>query len=479
MKPPIIKRSRGYVLILASFIAAISILFSCTKDLLDTENNISSEALFAKPGGGTRYPLYIPGVISSSGSSLNTTLNATSTTEDLGGGQLTTAWTYNSSFPGPTLKANSGDNISVLFQNNLTEQSIIHWHGMIVNPANDGQPQDAINPSTTKNYNFTINQRAAFNWYHPHPDKTTGKEVNNGLAGGFIVNDAYESGLGLPSGNYEIPLVIRDVNLDASGNIIYKPTSGGSFGKVNLVNGTRDPYLDVNRAVYRFRILNGANSRIYGLSMNNTSTSASVPIILIGNDGGLLPLSSQETRLDVANGERLDVLVDFRSMPNGTKVMLRDERSGWDLLEFRVGATSVSYSGPTSVSSSISTLSGPVTTRVFNFEGMTKINGKIYDPNRIDFQVPFGQVEKWVLVTKGNAPHPVHVHGASFQVISRTGGRGQLFPWERGWKDTVLLEDGETVEILIRFDGYKGRYLMHCHKLEHEDNGMMTNFEVI
>jgi len=110
---------------------------------------------------------------------------------------------------------------------------------------------------------------------------------------------------------------------------------------------------------------------------------------------------------------------------------------------------------------------------------MSKINGLEYDVDRIDFRVPFGDVERWRFVTTGNAPHPVHVHGASFQVRSRTGGRGRLFPWESAWKDTVLLEDRETVEVLIRFASYKGEYLIHCHKLEHEDMGMMSNFEVI
>jgi Multicopper oxidase len=107
---------------------------------------------------------------------------------------------------------------------------------------------------------------------------------------------------------------------------------------------------------------------------------------------------------------------------------------------------------------------------------MSKIHGLVYDIDRIDITVPFGDVELWQFVTSGNAPHPVHVHGASFQVVSRSGGRGRVFPWEGGWKDTVLLNDRETVQVLIRFAAYRGEYLIHCHKLEHEDNGMMSNF---
>lgn len=109
---------------------------------------------------------------------------------------------------------------------------------------------------------------------------------------------------------------------------------------------------------------------------------------------------------------------------------------------------------------------------------MSRINGLQYEHNRVDFRVPLGVTERWRFKTGGNAPHPVHVHGASFQVVSRTGGRGRLFPWESGWKDTVLLNDKETVDILIRFTEYRGAYVMHCHQLEHEDMGMMTNCEV-
>jgi FtsP/CotA-like multicopper oxidase with cupredoxin domain len=350
---------------------------------------------------------------------------------------------------------------------------------MIVNHENDGHPMQAIAPGAVKNYNFTINQRAALNWYHPHPHMLTGKQVYLGQAGAFIINDVEETALNLPSGIFEIPLIIRDATLDTNNNLSYKPTSGGMFGKIPLVNGTRSPYLDIQRAVYRFRILNGSNSRIFGLALGNNGAMR-----LIGNDGGLLPASVDINRIEMANGERTDVLIDFRSYTNGTKILLRDLRAGWDLLEFRINSASTSGNYPTTISS-ITALSNPETTRVFSFDGMSKVNGEVYNMDRIDWQVPFGVTEKWVFKTNGNAPHPVHVHGASFQIIRRSGGRNQLFPWEAGWKDTVLLEDGETVEILIRFDSYtgaepnKGIYLLHCHKLEHEDMGMMANFEVV
>ncbi len=426
-------------------------------------------AVAAGAGTVTRNPLRIPPVLSPSGN-----LTAAPGSADLGGGKYSSVLAYNGYFPGPTFRASKGNSVNINFINGLTEQSSVHWHGMIVPTVADGGPLYPVAPGGTYAYQYSINQRACLNWYHPHPDKLTGEQVCLGLAGAFIVNDTEEAALGLPSGAYEVPLIMRDANLDHSGNLTYNPTTTGFDGKIPLVNGTRDAKLDVDTALYRFRVLDGANARLFRLSLSNGG-----PFTLIGNDGGLLETATQVAQIEFGPGERLDLLVDFRGLPLGTKVMLRDLNAGWDLLEFNVvRQVTDSHTIPTTLST-ITKLKNPVTTRTFKFEGMSKINGKVYDPNRIDFQVPFGQTERWQFTTGHNAPHPVHVHGASFQVRSRTGGRGVVFPWEQGWKDTVLLEDGETIKVLIRFDGYKGLYLLHCHKLEHEDMGMMSNFEVM
>lgn len=440
--------------------------------MLGGANAVRATSALAAPGGPvTRNPLYLPPTV---GLGAPYQLAAQPVTVDLGGGNLAGAWGYNGTVPGPSLRARSGDPVQLTFHNQLPEESITHWHGMIVDHANDGHPVQVVPPGGTYSYSYVINQRAALNWYHPHPHMLTGKQVALGLAGAFIINDAEEDSLGLPSGGYEIPLVVRDANLDRAGDLEYKPRSGGFLGNLPLVNGTRDPYLEVDTALYRFRILGGSNARIFGLVL-----STGAPFTLIGNDGGLLTSAVQIGQLDLSPGERLDVLVDFRGLPVGSQVVLQDVRAGWDLLEFRV---SRQVSDPTPVPGSLSIitpLASPVRTRTFSFDGMSKINGLEYELDRIDFQVPFGDVELWRFETAGNAPHPVHVHGIPFQVVSRTGGRGRLFPWEAGWKDTVLLEDRETVEVLIRFDAYRGEYLMHCHKLEHEDMGMMSNFVVI
>jgi len=431
-----------------------------------------STALAAGPKTAvTRYPLRIPPVVSPG----NLTLTEAPSLVDLGGGANSKAWTYNSMMPGPTIAARRGDVATIELVNGLPEETITHWHGMLVDDVNDGHPRFAVAPGDRYFYQFPIAQRAALNWYHPHPHMLTGKQVNLGLAGAFVVKDDEEDALHLPSGPYEIPLIVRDATLDKTGNLQYRSSSGGFDGKLSLVNGTRNPFLAVDTALYRFRVLNGSNARIFRFALGNGA-----PFILIGNDGGLLRAPASLTTIDVAPAERLDVLVDFRGAQVGDRVMLRDLLAGWDLMEFRVASqVSVAATIPSTLSSiSMLSASDVQAVRDFSFDGMSKINGQVYDMNRIDFRVPLGQVERWRFHTNGNAPHPVHVHGASFQVVSRTGGRARLFPWETGWKDTVLLNDGELVEVLIRFEAYRGIYLIHCHKLEHEDMGMMANFEV-
>jgi blue copper oxidase len=420
-------------------------------------------------GTATRYPLNVPPTTSPAG----LTLAEAPAVVDLGGGQYSNVLAYNGFFPGPSIVAQRGDSASIKLVNGLAKETITHWHGMIVDERNDGGPKYAVPPGSTYDYAFTINQRACLNWYHPHPHMLTGEQVNLGLAGAFIVRDNVEAALGLPYGAHEVPLIIRDATLDQTGNLAYKPRTGGFDGQIPLVNGTHSPYLAVDSGLYRFRVLNGANARIFGLALSNGA-----PFTLIGNDGGFLESQATLSRIDIAPAERLDLLLDFSNLRVGQSVMLRDLRAGWDLVEFRVVAPGTG-TVPTLALPSISKLSNPVTTRTFSFDGMSKINGQLYDMNRIDFQVPFGQTERWRFMTNGNAPHPVHVHGASFQVQSRTGGRGTIFPWEQGWKDTVLLEDNETVDVLVRFDAFRGKYLIHCHKLEHEDMGMMANFEVV
>jgi FtsP/CotA-like multicopper oxidase with cupredoxin domain len=425
------------------------------------------------PPGATnpaRNPLFLPPTMAPIGAALE----ARSTTIDFGSG-TGLAHAYNGTVPGPTLVANRGDVVSVPFTNSLTAPSSVHWHGLVVPTAADGQPHEAVAAGGTYTYDFTLAQRASLNFYHPHPHLMTAEQVALGLAGGILVRDAEEAALGLPDRWREVPLVIRDALFDGTGNLAYKPKSSGFVGTEALVNGTRAAKHGVDNALYRFRVVQGSNARVFRLARGDGA-----PFTVIGNDGGLLPAPVQVNTIDLGPGERLDLLLDLRAFHLGDRVMLRCVDAGWDVLELEVTReVTDSASPPPGPLSTVEALGNPVRTRTFSFDGMGRINGQEFSMDRIDFQVPFGDIERWRFTTGGNAPHPVHTHGASFQVEARTGGRAAIMPWEAGWKDTVLLQDGETVDVLIRFDGHRGRYLIHCHQLEHEDRGMMQAFEVV
>ena len=438
----------------------------------------ASTAFAAPPGGGGTptghlSPLNIPPVVSAPGSGPTPyALRAARTKINLGG-KDGSALTYNGQFPGPTFVARTGTTASINVTNNLTEETTVHWHGLVVPTAVDGQPHDAFGVNRSFQYNLPIIQRAGLSFYHPHAHHSTAKQVALGLQGAFIVRDDVEDALSLPSGPYEVPLVIRDANLDKMNTLTYNGRASGFLGSTPLVNGTIAPYLLVDKAVYRLRVVNAANSRLFRLALSNGAG-----FTLIGTDGGLLPTAVNVTEILLSNAERLDLLLDLRTAT--TPVFLVDKDSGWSLLEFRPrhdGSPVVPFTLPTSLST-VAPLGTPVASRSFSFDGMTKINGVEYDMAAISFQVPSGRVEKWTFIGNGNPPHPIHVHGASFQVIARRGGRNRLYPWEGGWKDTVLLLDKESVDVLVKFD-LLGRYLIHCHKLEHEDAGMMLNFEVV
>ena len=461
---------RGFVRAAGLFGAGLVV--ACTDDPLTVPEppRLARGGGKGKPGPTVRNPLRIPTVQDASGP-----LQVAPASVDLGGGVTSNVWAYNGQFPGPTLQVSRGGSATPQLINGLGQPTITHWHGMLVDDVNDGHPRHAIQPAEVYDYDFTIDQRATLNWYHPHPHTLTGEQVAMGLAGAFIIRDSVESGLGLPSAPpYEVPLIVRDASFDRRGDMQYKPRSGGFEGDTPLVNGTLNAGLAADAAVYRFRILNGSNARIYRFAL-----SSGDPFILIGNDGGLLESAVEVAEITLSPAERVDVLVDLRPRA-GSSVVLQDLNAGWELLEIMVGnRVTNNISIPTTLDS-IAPLVQDGTTREFSFDGMSKINGKLYDMGASEFTVPKGDTERWRFTTKGNAPHPVHVHGAYYQIVSRTGGRGRVFPWEQGWKDTVLLEDGETVDVLIRFDhsAVSGLYVMHCHKLEHEDMGMMANFTV-
>ncbi len=436
-------------------------------------------------------------------------LRAAAARAPIGTNAAATVWSVRADGAGdgrvaPTIRTRLGEVAKLTFQNDLPQESILHWHGLHVPEVADGAPRLAIAPGSSYRYEFPIQNRAGTYWYHAHPHHHTGEQIYRGMAGLFLVGDAEEDALGLPSGKREIPLVIQERRLDAAGEFVYAPvmheTMEGYFGDVVFGNGTKQPSLVVEPTLNRLRVVNATGSRILRLAL-----STGEAMTLIGNDGGLLPAPAKVFWIELGTGERADLLVDFTAIAGGGKVMLKSlpftpsgemgmgmgrmgaggyaQGADIDVLEF-IGGKAVSAAPwvakpfPT-----IAPLVRTADTKVREFRFLSQmmqhtINGKAWEMDRIDETVPFGSTEVWRFVNPSQFPHPVHLHEVQFQVLSRTGGRARLFPWEAGWKDTVLVQPGETVEVIAEFARHRGRYLLHCHNVVHEDGGMMMNFEI-
>ncbi len=463
-----------------------SLLTGCMKMDTMTSNITVGE-------GGFDTPLSIPSILSAQNLILEAKMTSTSF---LKGKTTSNALLYNGTIP--FIKTFDGAAINVELKNSLSEESNIHWHGLLTPAKMDGHPKDVVSPGASRKYSFTINQRAATTWFHPHPHTKTGKQVFGGLAGMLLVTDENEISLKLPSGEREVPLILSDKRFNSNNTLDYSPTMmevmTGYLGDKVLVNNTESPFLGVKTRIYRFRILNGSNARIYDLALSNGAN-----FTIIGNDGGLLEKPIALTHALISPGERLDILIDFSKMAAGSEVFLQSNAntiSNHGTNTFKIMKLKVTtqenetWSIPQNLST-ITPLSSSASKRTRTFvlpaahmssgggkhSGMHTINGKAYDMNRIDETVVAGETEIWQIDNSlGDEPHPMHLHGVQFQVLEKAGGT--IEPYERGWKDTILLKKGEKVKLIMRFPNEKGLFLMHCHNLEHEDDGMMMNFEI-
>jgi spore coat protein A, manganese oxidase len=308
----------------------------------------------------------------------------------------------------------------------------------------------------------------------------------------------------LPKGEKDVPLMICDRSFSEGGSFLYpsldpslKGQAGvsreymiGVLGDTILVNGVPWPHMEVSNTKYRFRVLNASNARRYELALD-PEPSEGISFMQVGRDGGLLAAPFSHRTIPIAQAERFDVIVDFSLYPVGTKVTLKnrlgDGRTA-DITQFCVMRKEKEVSAVPKRLSDMSDFesldeSSARLTRRFVFareiahdgRQVRTINGKAFDPTRMDARSRLGSVEIWEL-TSGPS-HPVHLHLVHFKVLSRNGKKP--LPTDSGWKDTVDLTAGERARVLARFGGYRGRYVFHCHNLEHEDMMMMANFEVV
>ena len=413
-------------------------------------------------------------------------------------GVSTNLLTVNGHFPGPTIRLRRGDVFEAEVQNLINnEEAVLHWHGLLSPAEYDGHPNQSIAPGESYNVVIPIIQEPSFCWYHAHTHDLTGSQVYRGLAGLFLIEDPErDETLGLPTGDRDIPLVIRDWKSNAGFEMTYAPIMfehmWGYLGDVPLVNGTPDACFSVDQGIWRFRVLNGCNARVLRLGFSDGRAMR-----LIASDGGLTGGMDVVTSLDLGPSQRAEILVSFEGLPVGASTTLQSlsfpisapgggpfgPRQGdpLDLLTFYIDSEGGSTLLPENLPApELVDPNQAVRTRTFDlgrFMGVHTINGLTYEMNRTDFQVTSEEVEIWEFVNQTPDYHPMHIHAAFFHVLTRDGTSASA-PIDQGWRDTVLVYPGETVRVAISFGQRPGLFLVHCHNLEHERQ-MMQNFEVI
>ena len=435
----------------------------------------------------------------------------------------TEVWGYEGTFPGPTIETRTGRQVMVTHHNELAVPTVVHLHGAVVTSEHDGYPADFILPaegdwesdplltshaahtiggvtSGSRTYVYPNEQRAASLWYHDHRMSFSGPQQYRGLAGFYLIRDDIEDGLPLPRGARELPLMIADRMFNEDGSLYYPsqdPTlrtpgvlleyhHSGMMGDTIVVNGVAWPFCEVDAALYRLRMVNASNARRYRLVLDPPPPGGS-GFIQIGSDLGLLPRPVRHDTFLISPGERYDILVDFAAYPPGTTVHLRntneDGPTSW-VMRFDVArrvtddARVPDTLAPEEEQPDLTGVPGDRTFSFFSGPDGTGLPGMInfvpFDGARIDAAPSLDSTEIWDITA--DPDHPVHLHMAHFRVLSRDGGPPLV--QDTGLKDTVFVPQG-GVRLAVTFAGYRGKYVFHCHNLEHADSGMMANLEIV
>jgi len=421
----------------------------------------------------------------------------------------------NGSILGPTVILKQGDLVNFAVENNLPDTTTIHWHGLHVAPSNDGGPHTYITPGSTWHPSFTILDKAATYWYHPHLHHKTDKHVSKGIAGMIIVQDNEEAALNLPRtyGVDDLPIVMQTKGFDSSKEILVHTNTDN----VAMVNATIDAYYDVPAQVIRLRLLNGSSQRAF-----NVGLSDDISFHQIASDGGLLDKPVALTRLLLSPGERAEILINLTEK-QGNTVYLKSFAS--EIPNGIYGATSpgmmsqmtltgyapnplngtdfdllkLNVKSPTSaaINTILSTLVSnvripenhaditrsltlnPATMGINQLNGGFQINNTAFDMDVVNYTVPLNNTEIWSIINNSAIAHPFHIHDVQFYILDRNGSLPNSN--ELGRKDVVLIKPQETVRFIAKFENFADTtvpYMYHCHLLVHEDGGMMGQFVV-
>ena len=407
-------------------------------------------------------------------------------------GSQTDVFAYNGSIPGPTLEVSEGDRVIVHFENKLSVPTTVHWHGLHIPFDSDGSPFHPVEPGEKRTYSFTLQKGSAGTyWYHPHPNHSTGYQVAKGLYGAIIVRAPDDP---LPRLSIKEKLIVLSDNRFAPDGSIDLPDMHSSAGHIDGENGREGDVFFVNGQVLpsiqirsgevqRWRIINASSSRVYRLALEGHT------MLHVGNDGGLFEKPVEVNELKIANGERVEVLVRGTGKPGDHSVLqalpydryvFQTRPADWNKTRDLVALEYESLPAlkPIAIPARLravpvlDTADATVTRVVTLSQGL--INGNTMDMNRVDFSAKLDATEIWQIENIVGMDHPFHLHGFQFQVIDRNGVPEPY----RSWKDMVNIPKHETARIIVRYSDFAGKWMFHCHILDHEDQGMMGILEV-
>ncbi len=447
-------------------------------------------------------------------------------------GPKTRMWTYGGTFPGPTVRRPAGHRTEVTFHHQLPRKAgelTVHLHGGHNRTQYDGQPGGLtashprsfycdipsglsprrsgndllIEPGARKTYVYDLREdgrpeRAALQWYHDHRLDRTARHVWRGLAGMWIVDDELDASLPLPAGERDVPLMIADRSFDRHNQLTdpftgRRPPADGVAGHRVLVNGAYMPHHRVTPRRYRLRLLN-----VSGFSAYNVHLSNGAPMIQIGTDSGLMPRPVRRSHILLGPAERADVIVDFAGAAEESVELRSGPRhDGHDapgakpyvgaLMQFRVGSRRLP--DRTRVPRRLRPLPAwtkhvsrkPDHTWTISIGGLFKpvwqINGRTFNPARADTTVALDSTATWEIVNRTGVAHMMHLHHTDWYLLARDGKPPP--PWEDCLKETFFLYPGERILLAGHFADYTGKFVVHCHMLDHEDHGLMSQFEVV
>jgi FtsP/CotA-like multicopper oxidase with cupredoxin domain len=439
-------------------------------------------------------------------------------------------WSFDGFVPGPTYIARYGEPILVRNRNELPADNggfglnevSTHLHNGHTPSESDGFPCDFFQagqfydqhyPNVLAGFDSTdppngdVNEALSTLFYHDHRVDFTSQNVYKGLAGFFLLfNDRdtgdETTGFRLPSGQFDVPLMIGDKVFDPDTGLLFFDLFNldGILGDKFLVNGKIQPFFEVHPRRYRFRVLNEGPSRFYQFFLTDlTDVSRSLPFFQISNDGNLLPRPVQVTSVRLSVAERHDVIIDFSAFAGksiylenrlpqddgrGPRPEILPAGAGDRVLRFDVVLPQVADNSadPATIERfyDLPAVVEPRVTRRFRFDrtnGQWAINGQFFNCDGSRFAVQRNSAERWILQNNsGGWSHPIHIHFEEFQILSRNGRPPQTV--ERARKDVVELGPNEEVELFIRFRDFVGRYPMHCHNTVHEDHAMMLRFDI-